>query len=182
MNTYKAQGVVLKRTNFGEADRLITFYTRFQGKIKALAKGVRRLSSRKRGSLEIFNLVEFLAVKGKGLDLVTEVETLESFSGWRQNLKKVAIAYEFCEMVDRLTVEEAAQREVYDLLVDYLERLSNTAEEQLGELTEKFGRELLIMLGFWPEQKSFPSGFSVTNFIEQVIERELKSKNMIKKL
>lgn len=182
MNTYKTQGVVLKRTNFGEADRLITFYTRLQGKVKVIAKGVRKLSSRKRGSLEIFNLVEFLAVKGKGIDLITEVETLKSFHEWRRNLKKIAVAYEFCEMVDRLTAEEAEQEEVFDLLVNYLDRLSTVSEAQLGELMEGFGQELLVMLGFWPKQKPFPAGFNAASFVEQIMERELKSKNLVKKL
>ncbi len=179
--TYKTEGVVLKRSNFGEADRIITFYTKHYGKVVAIAKGIRRVTSKKRGNLEIFNLVSFFAARGKGMDIVTEAETIKAFSEWRKNLKKVAVAYEICEIVDRLTVEESGQEEVYDLLAKSLEELGRLEEGELPSLVDSFGGQLLKLLGFWPREKIFPANFNICLYVEQIIERELKSKHFLKK-
>jgi len=182
MNTYKTEGVVLKRTNFGEADRLVTLYTKHYGKLTCLAKGIRKLTSRKRGDLEIFNSVSFLASRGKGMDIITETEAVKTFSEWRKNLKKVASAYEVCEMLDRLTAENSEQEEVYDLLIDYLKRLGQTSEGNLSFWVDSFAGNLLKLLGFWPKNKDFPLNFNVSLYIEEIIERDLKSKKFLKKI
>lgn len=176
-NTFKTEGIVLKRINFGEADRLITFYTKHFGKIVCLAKGVRRMSSRKRGSLEIFNQVRFFASKGRDLSIVAETEIINSFNFFRKNLKKVAIAYQLCEMVDKLTAEGHEQEDVYGLLVSYLSNLNNIGESNLNIYVDDFAVNLLKVLGFWPKDKPIPKNFNTSSFIENIIERELKSKN-----
>lgn len=176
MNTYKTEGVVLKRVNFGEADRIVTLYTKHFGKVVCLAKGIRKMSSRKRGSLEIFNQVVFFAVRGKGMDIITETESMNSFSGWRKNLKKIVAAYEFCEMVDKLSPENSEQEEIYVLLVTFLKKLGETEAENLRVLLNSFGEFLVQELGYWPRQRKFPLNFNVSSYIEGIIERELKSR------
>lgn len=173
---------MLKRNNFGEADKLITFFTKHHGKITALAKGIRKITSRKRGALEIFNQVAFFAARGKGMDIVTEAEVLNSFSSWRKDLKRIVVAYELCEMVDKLTAEGAEQEEVYELLVTALKKLVIVRRESLPELAENFGGSLLKMLGFWPKEKPFPPHFDIPLFIEEIIERELKSRRFLKRI
>jgi DNA repair protein RecO (recombination protein O) len=180
VNSYKTQGIVLKRINFGEADRIITLYTKNFGKITAIAKGVRKMTSRKRGSLEIFNLVEFFAARGKAMDVITEVETLKTYESWRKDLHKVGIAYEMAEMVDRLTVEESDQEEIFDLLSSSLEKLGAVERQDLKVFLNNFGQVLVKILGFWPREKAFPPNFDTIAFIEQLAERELKSKNILK--
>lgn len=176
LRTYKTEGIVLKRINFGEADRIITFYTKHYGRLVAVAKGVRKLTSRKRGSLEIFNRVVFFAAKGKGMDIITEVETLETFGDWKKDLKKVGVAYEMAEMVDKLTAEGSEQEEVYWLLCSFFRQLKNREKKNLSVFVNSFGGELLKILGFWPKDKSFPQNFDMERKIEEIIERELKSK------
>lgn len=182
MNGYKTEGVVLKRSNFGEADRIITLYTKHYGKITGLAKGIRKLTSRKRGALEIFNQVTFFAAKSKGMEIITEAEVLNSFSSWRKDLKKVAVAYELCEMVDKLTAEGTEQPEVYELLVTALNRLGRISREELPAVIEEFAGSLLKQLGFWPKEKPFPSHFSTSLLVEEIIEKELKSKRFFKRV
>jgi DNA repair protein RecO (recombination protein O) len=178
VNSYKTQGIVLKRINFGEADRIITLYTKNFGKITAVAKGVRKMTSRKRGSLEIFNLVEFFAARGKTMDVITEVETLKTFESWRKDLHKVGIAYEMAEMVDRLTVEESEQEEIFDLLSSSLEKLEEVESRDLKVFLNNFGQALVKILGFWPRDKAFPQNLDTVSFVEQIAERELKSKDV----
>lgn len=179
VNSYKTQGIVLKRINFGEADRIITLYTKNFGKITAIAKGVRKMTSRKRGALEIFNLVEFFASRGKTLDVITEVETLRTFEPWRRDLHKVGIAYEMAEMVDKLTAEESAQEEVFCLLSDCLEKLGSSPSRELKAFLNDFAQTLVKILGFWPRHKEFPPNFDTVSFVEQIAERELKSKDIL---
>lgn len=180
--TYKSEGVVLKRINFGEADKIVTVYSKHYGKVTLLAKGIRKMTSRKSGSLEIFNRLVFFASKGKGIDVVTETELLESFSSWRKDLQKIAAAYQFCEMVDKLTAEASEQEEVYELLVSYLGSLSTITQANQNTFINSFGINLLKLLGFWPKAKPVPANFNVTAFIEEIIEKELKSKKFFNKI
>jgi len=180
--TYKSEGIVLKRTNFGEADKIVTIYSKHYGKVTLLAKGIRRMTSRKRGNLELFNQVVFFASKGKGMDIVTETELLDSFSSWRKDLKKVAIAYQLCEMVDKLTVEGSEQEEVYKLLVSCLSNLSSVTPTNQNTFLNSFGINLLKLLGFWPKEKPFPANLRVSTFIEDIIEKELKAKKFLSKI
>lgn len=182
MNTYKAEGIVLKTINYQEADKIVSIYTSKRGKVSCLAKGVRKLTSRKRGSLEVFNQISFFATRGKGFDIITEVECLDDFNEWRGNLKKVASAYEISEITDKLTVEEDEHGEVYEILVSALTKLKFAKAEELDFLVEKFGEKLLMVLGFWPKEKPFPGELSVFQKIEEIIEKELKSKNFSEKV
>ncbi|MDZ4209873.1 MAG: DNA repair protein RecO, partial [Candidatus Curtissbacteria bacterium] len=117
MKTYKTEGIVLKRSNFGEADRIVTIFSKHFGKIKVLAKGIRKTTSRKGGNLELFNWVRIFVACGKNLDIVTEAETVKAFRIWRRDLRKVALAYHFCELTDKLTAENVPHKEIFDLLV-----------------------------------------------------------------
>lgn len=180
--TYKSEGIVLKRTNFGEADKIVTVFSKHYGKVTLLAKGIRRLTSKKRGDLELFNQVVFFASRGKGMDIVTETELIDSFSSWRKDLSKVAIAYQLCEMVDKLTVEGSENEEVYGLLSEYLKRLDGLEQKGNPFFLGSFGLELLKILGFWPKSKPVPRNFRVSAFIEDIIEKELKAKKFLNKV
>ncbi len=182
VRTYKSEGVVLKRINFGEADKIVTIYSKHFGKVTLLAKGIRRMTSRKRGSLEVFNQVSFFAARGKGMDIVTETELLDSFSLCRKELNKIAVAYQLCEMVDKLTAEGSEQEEVYVLLAGYLKNLKELKSEDNSNYLGTFGLSLLKILGFWPKDKQIPKNFKVSLFIEDIIEKELKAKKFLNKL
>lgn len=182
VRTYKSEGIVLKRINFGEADKVVTIYSKHFGKVTLLAKGIRRMTSRKRGSLEVFNQVTFFATKGKGMDIVTETELLDSFSLCRKELNRIAVAYQLCEMVDKLTAEGSEQEEVYELLAGYLKNLKELKPEDNSNYLGTFGLSLLKILGFWPKDKKVPKNFKVSLFIEGIIEKELKAKKFLNKL
>ena len=118
--SYKTEGIVLKRINFGEADRLLTLYSKHYGKIRALAKGVRRVTSRKGGNLEIFNHVSLFLIHGRNLDLLSEAQVINTYKSWRKELKKIGLAYYLCELVDKLTPEGQENQVVFELLRDSL--------------------------------------------------------------
>ena len=76
---YRTEGIVLRRQDLGEADRLTTVYTLHHGKLRLVAKGVRRLRSRKAGHLEPFTRVALLIARGRELDIITQAETIGDF-------------------------------------------------------------------------------------------------------
>jgi len=174
--TFKTEGIILKRTNLGEADRLLTIYTKHYGKIKALAKGVRKITSRRGGSVEIFNHVSLFLVQGKNLDLITETETIESYGLWRKDLKKVGLAYYFCELTDRLTPEGQVHEKVFELLLSYLKKLSLELDYRL---VRSFEEELLGELGFGVPEALKKTPGSLKSYIESIIEKKINAPKIL---
>lgn len=174
MRNFKAEGIILKRQNFGEADRILTVFTKKYGKIKILAKGVRRITSRRGPNVELFNLVTLFIHQGRNFDLLTEAQVQNAFSRIRKNLELVGLAYHICELVDGLCPEHQPHPKVFDLLVKTL------AELESG-LISKFEIDLLQELGFLPPSISI-NKINTTSFIEQILERKLKTKTLLSKL
>ncbi|KKP48373.1 MAG: repair protein RecO protein [Candidatus Woesebacteria bacterium GW2011_GWA1_33_30] len=170
LRTYSSEGIILARKNYGEADRIITVFSKYFGKITLLAKGVRKLTSRKRGHLEIFSQIKFSANSGKGFDLITEAETINTFSKFRLNLNKVTLAYYFCEVVNKITREGEKQSKVYNLLTTALEQLETA--KNLKILRKKFIEDLLVDLGYWPNDKKM-TDHDIK--LEEVLERKINS-------
>ncbi len=177
--TYKTEGIILKRTNYGEADRILTIYTKHYGKIKALAKGVRRITSRRGGNVELFNQATLFLNKGRNFDILTEAQVVNSFKSWRQNLKKVAVAYYFCELVDKLTPEEQPNQRVFQLLSRFLGKIGTAS---LPELSRSFEETLLKELGFGVPEKLKKQSGSLRAYIESIIEKKLNSQEIAKEI
>jgi len=175
--SYVDEGIVLARRNFSEADRILSVFSKNHGRVSLIAKGVRRPSSRKRGHIEVFNRIKFQAVKGRGLDIMTEAEIIDSFEVVRKDLKRVALAYYFMEVIGRTIHEDEKNTELYDLLQSYLEKLKD--EEKLSSLRKDFVYQVLTILGFWPRGKKLESP---DEKLEEVTERQLNSARVGKKL
>lgn len=177
--TYKTEGIILKRINYGETDRILTIYTKHYGKIRALAKGVRRITSRRGGNVELFNQVTLFLHQGKNLDLLNEAQVVNSFKAWRRDLKKVAVAYYFAELVDKLTPEEQPNQAVFQLLSRYLGKIGTAI---LPELTRSFEEALLRELGFGVPEELRRSSSSLRDYIESITEKKLNSQDIAKEL
>ncbi len=174
---YSGEAIILTRWNYGESDRVLTVISNHHGKLRLLAKGVRKPKSRKRGHLEVFSHIKFSASKGRGLDLITEVETVESFHGVRKNLKKVVLAYYFMEVVSRVVHEGEANLKLYEIIQKFLGKLSGTGD--LRHLRLNFIEELLTSLGFWPRGKILTDPDAK---LAEVVEKNLSSVRVGKKL
>ncbi|MBU1322823.1 DNA repair protein RecO [Patescibacteria group bacterium] len=174
IKVYKTVGLVLNQQNFSEADRLLTIFTRDFGRIRLLAKAVRKLSSRKRGHLELFSQVKIVCAKGKNLDLITEAETVNSFSALRQNLNRVRIAYLLCELINDLTAENQEHQDVYQLLLLHLTQLNSPGAPK--NLIFNFEKSLLELLGFGLPHTLTQS--SLEAHILSITEKPLNSKKI----
>lgn len=170
MKSFTDEAVVLKKQDFGEADRILTLLTKNHGKVKVLAKGVRRPSSRKGGNLDILNHVQIFVVRGRSLDLVTQAEALRSFSQIKKEVKFISKALYLCELVDSLCAEEQVLPFVFDLLVATLSEFQVGSTAKLWE----FEFQLLHHLGFITNEQK-PKRKSLKSFIEEIVERELKT-------
>ena len=118
---FTSEGIVISRKNYSEADRILVIYTNDYGKLFVMAKGVRKLKSKKRGHLEVFSHIKFSASKGSGIDVMTEVESINDFHKIKKDLKKVALAYYFMEVVFKLTSQEEKNKELFRLILNYLD-------------------------------------------------------------
>ena len=117
---YRTQAVILKRMDLGEADRIVTLFSRDEGKVRAVAKGVRRTTSRSAGHLEPFTLSDVLLAVGRDLDVVSQADTLDAFREIREDLDLTTHAYYLAEVVDLLTEDRSENRAVFDILVEGL--------------------------------------------------------------
>lgn len=168
--SYSGEGIILAKRKFGEADRILVVLSKYHGKVSLLAKGVRKPMSRKRGHIEVFNHIRFQAVSTNSLDLVTEVEIINSFEKTKLDLKKISLAYYLIEVVGRVLNDEERNDEIYDLLLSTLTKLEET--NKLKSLRAEFMERILVLLGFLPEGKKV---HDLDGFLEDVMERKVNS-------
>jgi DNA repair protein RecO (recombination protein O) len=145
---YKTQAIVLRQRKLGEADKIVTLYTAYRGKLDAVAKGVRRTKSRLAGHLEPLTLGAYLLAEGRDLDIVTQAETVDAFSNLRDGLERVSRGVYCAELVDRLTPERTEGAPVFRLLQETLRLLDQ--EPQLDLAVRSFEMRLLSELGYRP--------------------------------
>lgn len=179
MRSIQTEGIVIKRKNIGEADKILTVFTPDQGKLQVKAKGVRRITSRRSPHIELLNHASLSLYRGESLPILTEAEVIHDFAGLKKNLTRVWAAYHICELIDGLCPENEKHPDIFHLLKDTLYRISY--EKQLKPVIQEFEIELLKILGFWNEERAERSG-STQDYIEELLERRLKSKYIFSKL
>jgi DNA repair protein RecO (recombination protein O) len=144
------EAIVLRHADFGEADRLLTIYTRQLGKTRVIVKGARKVTSRKAGHLEPLTHVRLQLSKGRDLAIVTQADTIEAHVPLRENLVLTSRASYVIELLDRLTYDEGGDSSViFQLLTDTLRRLSAGADPWLA--IRYYEMRLLDSLGFRPQ-------------------------------
>lgn len=153
MNTprsFRAEAVVLHHRDWGEADRLVTLYTRQRGKLRAVVKGARKTRSRKAGHLQPFTHVTLQLARARGPFIVTQVDTLNAFAPLRENLQLTGQASYLVELLHRFTYdEEESNAVIFRLLTDSLTRLTRGDDPWL--VARYYEMRLLDYLGFRPQ-------------------------------
>lgn len=148
--SFRASAVVLRHSDWGEADRLLTLYTREQGMVRALAKGARKVTSRKAGHLQPFTHVTIQLAKGRDLLIVTQVETINAFLPLHDDLVKTSYAAYVVELLLRFSYEdEGANPSIFRLLVETLGRIERETDSWLA--VRYYEMRLLDAVGFRPQ-------------------------------
>lgn len=145
----RVEAIVLKHADFGEADRLLTLYSREHGKLRALAKGARKPGSRKGGHLEPFSRANLLLGTGRDLQIVQQADAVETNAALSQDLVALGYASYVAELMDRFSTDHDENRTLYRLLRDTLARLTLGADMQLA--VRYYEVQLLDHLGFRPQ-------------------------------
>ncbi len=148
---YNTNAIILRRRDFGEADRLLTVFTPQRGKLRLLAKGARKTKSRKAGHIELFTHAALQVARGRNLDILTQADTIEAYRSLRQDLDKISRAYYVVELVDRFTEEEDPAQPLFQLLADTLSRLNAAETRQQYLVLRFFELHLLGLTGFQPQ-------------------------------
>ena len=145
----RVEAVVLRHLDWGEADRLLTLFTREAGKLRAVAKGARKVRSRKAGHLEPFTRVALMLARGRDAWIVTQAETVDAYLPIGQDLTRIGYASYVIELLDRFTYEEGENRPLYNLLTDTLARIAALPDPFLA--VRYYDIRLLDLSGFRPE-------------------------------
>ena len=152
LRTYKSQGLVLRQYTLGEADRILSILTPNMGKVRVVAKSVRRPHSKLRGHLDLTNIVDFSASHGRNLDIVTEAQVRDDHPRIRADLPLLSQAVYVCELADSFAEERSPSRSLYLLTTVTLDLLPETDDAWL--VTRWFEARLLEVSGFMPELES----------------------------
>ena len=148
MRTYSASGIVLRRIDLGEKDRILTVYTKELGKLSAVAKGCRRPGSKLSGASEPLTYSKMLLATGRDLDVLTQAEIKESFPNLRQRMDAIAYGVYMLELVSQFIDERQPNPDLFDTLLSAIYILESGAD---AELTARyFELQLLGLLGYEP--------------------------------
>lgn len=141
---------MLRHNDYGEADRLLTLYTRQLGKTRVLAKGARKIASRKAGHIEPFTQVKLQLARGRDMLLVTQADTVDAYLPLREDLILTSQASYVLELLDRFTyVDDTENPSTFRLLTDTLARLASNDDPWL--VIRYYEMRLLDHLGFRPQ-------------------------------
>jgi DNA repair protein RecO (recombination protein O) len=156
MPTYQADAIVLRRLDYGEADRIVTLLTRQHGKLAAIAKGARRGRSRIGGCLDLFARSNMMLAKGRNLDVVAQAERCSDARHIAGDLRRTAYACLVAEVVDKVLEERHPVDEIFQLVVATLINLN--AMDRLPRADAAwFLMRILDILGYLPQLEDCPS-------------------------
>lgn len=148
MALYRDHGIVVRTYKLGEADRIVTFMTEHHGKVRAVAKGVRKTKSKFGARLEPTSHVALQLYEGRELDIVTQAESIDHFKAIRMDLDRLTRAVTMLEAVDQLSLEREPNADLYRML---LGALRTVAARNSALVVAGFHWKVLALEGFRPQ-------------------------------
>lgn len=167
--TFTIEGMVLKRSNLGETDRLMTLLTKEQGKLVCIAKGVRKLNSSKGAYLEPANLISAHLVRTKSLPLLIQAKLIDDAHLAKKGLGQIRQLSQILEIYDKLFVEEEIEAQTYRLVLQIRQALVL----QKTQIIRQHLAQLLLQLGYPAPDLSHYS--SVLEYVQEIAERPMRS-------
>lgn len=182
MRTIKTEGIIIKRFNVGEADRILTVFTKRDGKYSIRAKGIRRVPSRRSAHVELLNYSQLTLYMGRSMPVLIEATATELFRDVKDDLTKVGFAYHICELINGLCPENQENQSVFTILHQVLTKLSEASVSEIPQVVHDFEIELLTSLGYWNSTHTVSQNVNTTAFIEHILEKRLRSRSIFTKL
>lgn len=146
---YRTEGLVLQHREFGEADRLLIVLTPRLGQLRLLAKGARKLTSKKAGHVEPLTHVNLLVARGQSLDIVSQAETVEAYRRLHTDLDRLSLACYVAELMASFTEEGEENPDLFQLVLETLARLETSNDGPL--VVRHFELAALRFLGYEPQ-------------------------------
>lgn len=143
------EAVIISHKDFGEADRFVTMFSLEGGKIRGLAKGVRKMASRKAAYLEPFMQSKVVIARGKTFWIITQADAIRQYLSIRDSLEKTALAAYVMELVDRFTIEEEPAPRIFRLIAETLKRVDERVN--IYNALRYYELQLLEYAGFRPD-------------------------------
>ena len=147
--SYQTEAIIIKKIKLGEADRILTLYTPHLGKLRAVAKGVRRPRSKLAGHLELLTYSLVSLARGRNLDTITGSQTINSFLPLKSDLQLTSYALYAIELIDQFTADNIENYPLFQLLQETMERLCQAGDNEL--VLRYFELHLLNETGYRPQ-------------------------------
>ncbi len=163
---YKTEAIIIKRNNLNDLDRLLTIYSKDFGKLLLKGKSIRKNQAKLKGHLELFLCSHLMIAPGRGFDIITGAETIESFPHIHNDLKLLSIAHYFSELTDKLIVGQEKDENIWNLLCNSFKELDQGRNSK--NIINNFENKLIEFLGYGKQE-------SPINFIQSLINGEIKS-------
>jgi DNA repair protein RecO (recombination protein O) len=151
MTVFNTDSIVLKQFDLGEADKIITFYSQDKGKVRAVARGVRKTKSSISGLVLPFSYNNVTIYQGRSLARINEIHGKYSFSKLREDLARMAYASYMAELVEKIGMENDPNEKLFSLLLTSFYHLSKVVDKKLNNVELSFKARLLGILGIRPE-------------------------------
>lgn len=157
MNQIVTEGVILSRTNFGEADRIITFLSKDEGKLRLLAKGVKKVNSKLAGGIELFSVSQITFIRGRGeIGTLISTRLVKHFGNIVKDLNRTMIGYELIKKVNKVT-EDQLEPEYFELIERCFAALDDKSIEP-SIVSFWFNTQLLKLSGHTPNLETDQNG------------------------
>jgi len=184
MATYQTKGIILKKTDQGEADQLFIIYTQSHGKITALGRATKKIKSKLSGNLKQFAIIDLMIAPGKNYSHIAAANIFVNFKKLEKDLKKIILASHSLELVDKMTKSEQGDQEIFNLLCRYFNALDENLfkDEEWQIINQAFVIKLLAILGFNPTKDIADSPSKLRIFLKNHLNQELKTSHFLSKI
>lgn len=184
MSTYQTQGIILKKTDRGEADQLFSLYTENHGKVLALGKATKKIQSKLNPNLQFFAVSDLMIAPGKAHDHIAAVNLTKNFLDIKKDLKKIVLASFALELIEKLTKLAHPDPKIFILLSKYLFALDThyfkNSDWQI--IKQAFSLKLLTLLGFKPTQDIINDTAKFDKFLENHLDAELETDKFLTRM
>ena len=184
MATYQTQGIILKKTDQGEADQLFSIYTLEKGKVLALGRGTKKISSKLNCHLQSFAILQLLIASGKNYDHLAGVVIAKNFTEVKNDLKKIVLASFGLELVEKLTKVDQPDPNIFNLLVKYFEAINNHqfSDPEWQVASHGFAVKFLSLLGLAPKAEVVTNINKLNTFLKNHLDSELQTDKFLAKI
>lgn len=182
--TYQTLGIILKKTDMGEANQLFSIYTQSQGKVMALGRGVKKITSKLNYQLQPFSVIELMVAPGKNYDHIAGATIVKNFTAIKKDFKKIILASFALELIEKLTKLGQPDAKIFVLLSRYLSAVDTNlfSNGNWQIIRQAFIVKLLGLLGIGPTKDIVSDPKKLDNFLKSHLDSELGTEKFLVKM